>query len=397
MPKQKRRQSTNGGAKGASGANETAATGGQQDAVSLLSADHRNVENLFSQFDQATSAQDKQRIASQVARELVLHALLEEEIFYPACREKGVEHALLDEAQVEHDAVKLLIADVLRQSPDSEFYDAKVTVLAEYVKHHVGEEEKPGEGIFAKAQEAGVDMAALGQSLQARKSELMADTEGSRVSVPPMRALEVRDEQHGKESYMSRQMNEPGRDERGRFTSDEYDERGSRGGGRGQGGRSGDQEGYSEGSRRGWEERGGDYRSRGREDDDDDYRRSGGGGGGRGQGGWSGDPEGHSEASRRGWEERGGGGGSRSRGRDEDDDYRRGGGGGGGGRGHGGWFGDSEGHSEASRRGWEERGGGGSRSRGRGEDDENGGSRRGHGGWFGDPEGHAEAARQRNR
>src|SRR6185295_19636682 len=98
---------------------------------------------------------------------------LEEEIFYPACREKKIEDELLDEAQVEHDGAKIIIAELIAGSPGDEYYDAKVTVLSEYIKHHVGEEEKPSDGIFAKARKAGVDMKALGSRLQARKAELL--------------------------------------------------------------------------------------------------------------------------------------------------------------------------------------------------------------------------------
>jgi hypothetical protein len=186
------------------------------------------------------------------------------------------------------------------------------------------------------------------------------------------------------------------RDEEGRFTSgrgggrDYDDDRGGRGGGgRGQGGWFGDPQGHSEASRRGSEERdngGRSYRSEERSyrsRDDDDYDR-GGRGGGRGQGGWFGDPEGHAEAARRGWDERDGGG-SRSRGRDDDDDRGGRGGGRGGGRER-----DDEGRFTSGRGG----------SRGRDDDDDRGGrgrgggGGRGQGGWFGDSEGHAEAARR---
>src|SRR5581483_2597020 len=112
--------------------------------------------------------QQKYKLARQVCLELIVHTKLEEEIFYPACREKQVDSDLLDQAQVEHDGAKLLIADLLQSEPGEEFYDAKVTTLSEYIKHHVGEEEQPRSGIFAKALKAGVDMAGLGQKIQAR-------------------------------------------------------------------------------------------------------------------------------------------------------------------------------------------------------------------------------------
>lgn len=94
---------------------------------------------------------DKSELAHKICVELNVHAMLEEEIFYPACREKGVEDAALDAAQVEHDGAKLLIKELTTHSVRSPFYDAKVKVLSDYIKHHVEEEERAGDGIFAKA------------------------------------------------------------------------------------------------------------------------------------------------------------------------------------------------------------------------------------------------------
>jgi hemerythrin superfamily protein len=112
-----------------------------------LRRDHRKVEKLFKQFEQAGSEDRKRKIARQVCQELIIHGFLEEDLFYPACRDKKVESDLLDEAQVEHDAVKLLIAELL-EGPGDSLYDAKATVLSEYVKHHVKEEEKRGTGVL---------------------------------------------------------------------------------------------------------------------------------------------------------------------------------------------------------------------------------------------------------
>jgi hemerythrin superfamily protein len=403
------------------------------DAVTLLKNDHREVEGLFKKYEQCESAEEKQQIAQQVCTALVTHTMLEEEIFYPACREKSDDEEAedaLNEAQVEHDSAKLLIGDLLDEDPDEEFYDAKVKVLSEYIKHHVGEEEKPRDGIFAKAQKSGVDMSALGQRLQARKTELQAKAQANRLNPPQLRSLHLESlfDYNQEEDIMPR-SNYRERDEQGRFTSDDddygrgrrssrsnsrdYDDdryesrgRGSQSrsrsdyddddddrGGRGRSGWYGDSEGHSQAAR----QRG--SQSRGRyEDDDDDYGRSSRSSrGGRGQGGWFGDSEGHAEASHRGWDERQGS--SRSRSRDDDDDDRRSSRGRGG-QSHGGWFGDSEGHAEASRRGWDERQGSSrSRSRDYDDDDDDRRSSRGrggqsHGGWFGDSRGHAEAARR---
>src|SRR6185369_1106551 len=138
---------------------------------------------LFKKYEGETSATRKGEIAKEICTQLIVHSTIEEEIFYPACREKKVEDSALDEAQVEHDGAKILIADLTAETPEEEYYDAKVSVLSEYIKHHVGEEEKPGDGIFAKAQAAGVDMAALGRKILARKTELVMRAE--QTGLPP--------------------------------------------------------------------------------------------------------------------------------------------------------------------------------------------------------------------
>src|SRR5436190_10129848 len=131
------------------------------DAIALLKADHRKVEELFEKFEKAKEPSRKKALAQEICIELAVHATIEEEIFYPACKGK-VEEALMSESYVEHDGGKVMIAELAASSPDHEFYDAKMTVLSEEIKHHVKEEEKPGEGVFAQARDAGLDMDALG-------------------------------------------------------------------------------------------------------------------------------------------------------------------------------------------------------------------------------------------
>jgi len=152
------------------------------DAIALLKADHRAVEALFEKFEKARGADRKAAIAQQICHELIAHTIIEEEIFYPAIRGKVEDH-LLDESYVEHDGAKMLIAEILDGTPADDFYEAKVTVLSEQIKHHVKEEEKPGEGLFAQARQAAgakegaVDLNALGEQMQARKQEAMARIE----------------------------------------------------------------------------------------------------------------------------------------------------------------------------------------------------------------------------
>jgi hemerythrin superfamily protein len=158
------------------------------DAVALLKADHRTVEDLFENYEKASGDGRKQKIAEQICMELTVHAKIEEEIFYPACEGK-VEEDLLKEAYVEHDAAKLLIAQIEAGGPSDEFYDAKVTVLQEEIEHHVEEEEKRVEGIFAQARKAGLDMDALGEQLAARKAELIARYKKGGLPAPELTTM----------------------------------------------------------------------------------------------------------------------------------------------------------------------------------------------------------------
>jgi hypothetical protein len=154
------------------------------DAIALLKADHRKVEDLFEKFQHAREEDRKVALVQEICTELTIHTTIEEEIFYPACKDKIKDEDLLDEGYVEHDGAKVLVAELLDGSPSDEFYDAKVTVLSEMIKHHVKEEEKRSEGMFAQAREAGLDMSALCEKLMARKEELKAKFENG-VKLPP--------------------------------------------------------------------------------------------------------------------------------------------------------------------------------------------------------------------
>ncbi|MDR6510466.1 hemerythrin superfamily protein [Novosphingobium capsulatum] len=427
------------------------------EAITMLKNDHRQVEHLFKEFESATDAR-KAAIVIEACQALTLHTMLEEEVFYPACREAAREEDDLDEAQVEHDSAKVLIADLAKASRDDPFRDAKFTVLAEQIRHHVKEEEGD-DGIFAKAREAGVDTPELAAQLKELRGELEAEDR-----LPPQapvsfdafpRAKAPNNQERTMASYQGRENGDygrGGRDDRGRFAgqggrrSEEDDRRG----GRGSQDRPRDEEGRFMSDDRG-------RSSRGREDDDRDYRSRGAGSrgrddrddnGDRGRGGWFGDSAGHSQASRKGWDRsdhEGSGWYGDSRGHSEasrrgwENSDHEGSGWYGDSRGHSeasrkgwensdhegsGWYGDPRGHSEASRRGWDERGSssrGGryddadrrssrsrddddDRSRSRrmshDDDDDRGRSRggrdddRGHGGWFGDSRGHSEASRK---
>jgi len=160
-----------------------------QDAIALLKSDHRKVEELFEKFEKASGEGRKKSIAEEICLELSVHAQIEEEIFYPACEGK-VDEDLLKESYVEHDGAKVLIAEIIKGGPDDEYYDSKVKVLSEEIEHHVEEEEKRMEGLFAQARKAELNMDALGQQLAARKAELTEQFKASGIPTPKLTTME---------------------------------------------------------------------------------------------------------------------------------------------------------------------------------------------------------------
>lgn len=158
------------------------------DAIALLKADHRKVENLFATFENASGAARKRKLAEEICNELKIHSMIEEEIFYPALDGK-IDDDLLKEAYVEHDGAKVLINDIMAGGPDDDFYDAKVKVLSEEIEHHVKEEEAPSEGMFSQARKTDVDLVALRDQMLARKEELMAQAEAG--GLPPAKLTAV--------------------------------------------------------------------------------------------------------------------------------------------------------------------------------------------------------------
>jgi hemerythrin superfamily protein len=158
------------------------------DAIALLKADHRKVEDLFAKFEAANGTAKKQALVQNICTELSAHTVIEEEIFYPACRGK-VEEGLLNEGYVEHDGSKVLIAELIAGAPNEEFYDAKVKALSEQIEHHVHEEEKRSEGIFSQARAAGIDMDELGERLMARKGAVLAEYKTGGIPAPETRTF----------------------------------------------------------------------------------------------------------------------------------------------------------------------------------------------------------------
>ena len=154
------------------------------DAIALLKADHRKVEDLFAKYEKANSNDRKKAIAEQVCLELTVHSKIEEDIFYPACKGE-IDHELWHEAFVEHDGAKVLINEIEASQPGDEFYDAKMKVLSELIKHHVKEEEKKQGNMFAQAKRARVDVKSLGLRLAEEKKRLTAEYTEKGLPTPP--------------------------------------------------------------------------------------------------------------------------------------------------------------------------------------------------------------------
>lgn len=366
-------RTTNGSSHG------SASTG---DALSVLVQHHDKMRSLIKKIE-AHSGKSRDM---DVLRELCLawndHAAVESRVAFPFFEEAGVDPALIHKTAIRGDVITVLVGDLISRNQKDPYFEPVVGVLTAELKKTMDAEEDDANGLYAKARSAEFDQSEFAEALREASTSTAEWDMGPRLlklrarkqdkEVQNMRGTErerdergrfVDDEDRGRRSSQSRQYSGRGSS---RYESSRYEDEGP--------GWHGDPRGHSEASRRGWDERresrGRDYdddrrsrsdedyddrrRYRGRADDDerggyrsrsydDDDRR------GRRTGGWFGDSEGHSEASRRGW---------------DDPDH-----------GPSGWYGDSEGHREASRRGWDN-------------------PDHGPSGWFGDPEGHSEASRR---
>jgi hemerythrin-like domain-containing protein len=163
--------------------------GGQPVAIELLESDHRKVEALFEQYEDGKDGEEdaKRALAERICGELTVHAQVEEELFYPWLREnlEDDEMEMVEEAQVEHQSAKDLIAQIEGAGSIDESFDARVKVLSEYIKHHVKEEE---EEIFEAVADRQEELDELGQQMHARKAELMEEM-GLEMDAPPMAAM----------------------------------------------------------------------------------------------------------------------------------------------------------------------------------------------------------------
>jgi hemerythrin superfamily protein len=142
----------------------------EPDAIDLLKNDHDSVKELFDRFKKAVDRRSKAKIAAQALTELKIHAVLEEEIFYPAVRQR-VGKNVMDEADEEHHVAKILIVELEKMHGHGHHFDAKFNVLAENVRHHIKEEESE---MLPKAQGLDIDFVKLGQRILRRREQLLA-------------------------------------------------------------------------------------------------------------------------------------------------------------------------------------------------------------------------------
>jgi hemerythrin superfamily protein len=147
------------------------------DAITLLKDDHKTVEKLFKEYEQAgdQALKTKQKLVAQITQELTRHTYIEETLFYPAAREAvpdTTDHVL--ESVEEHHVVVWLLSELAKLDPADETYDAKVTVLIENVRHHVEEEEQDW---FPQVREAmgRKDLQELGDRMEQAKADAPTD------------------------------------------------------------------------------------------------------------------------------------------------------------------------------------------------------------------------------
>jgi hemerythrin-like domain-containing protein len=149
----------------------------QMDAIELLMEDHKKVQKVFKEFEKSKDEMDEARkgdIVRQCCADLKIHTQLEEEIFYPAARDAVEDEELLDEAEVEHASAKQLIDELEQMEPGEELYDARFTVLGEYVNHHIKEEEH---SLFPEVRKAKLDLDELGRRMLQMKEKLQGEME----------------------------------------------------------------------------------------------------------------------------------------------------------------------------------------------------------------------------
>lgn len=158
----------------------------KHDAIVLLKQDHAEVKKMFNQYEKLANKQDvsgKVMLANKICAELMAHTMVEEEIFYPAAGEAIQDEDMLNEAKVEHQSAKDLIAQIQSMDPQDPLYDAKVKVLGEYIAHHVEEEETE---MFPMVRESKkINLKEMGVLMASRKEAVLAELTDMKGEIDP--------------------------------------------------------------------------------------------------------------------------------------------------------------------------------------------------------------------
>lgn len=160
-------------------------------ALTLLKQDHDKVKQLFKNFEKLAEKGDvaaKVLVANEICAELTVHAAAEEEVFYSAARDAIHDDDMINEADIEHDSAKDLIAQIQAMDPKDDMYDARMKVLSEYIDHHVEEEE--GE-MFPKARKAKLDLETLGKEFSEKKEVLLSEVQDTDGEIDPVKLKAV--------------------------------------------------------------------------------------------------------------------------------------------------------------------------------------------------------------
>lgn len=160
-------------------------------ALTLLERDHRTVEALFARFE-STPRDDTTTLAElrdEILKELSVHAVIEEQVFYPGVR--GASSELEDvvlEGLEEHHAAKLALTEIEKLLPTAERFRPKMTVLMENIRHHVKEEE---EELFPKVREAMTEqqLADMGEALEKAKQTAPTRPHPFQPDQPPFNTI----------------------------------------------------------------------------------------------------------------------------------------------------------------------------------------------------------------
>ena len=154
---------------------------GAADALALLRNEHEQVRLLFAQYEGLRGLEDAEEMMAELVDDicdaLIVHTMIEEELFYPALRAALGDDELLDDAELEHAGARELISQLEVMYPGDEHFDATLAVLFEEIEHHIAQEE--GE-MFEQARAAGLDLVELGHRLALRRAQLDED-----LSAPP--------------------------------------------------------------------------------------------------------------------------------------------------------------------------------------------------------------------